>query len=173
LPAVGARAPTGPTQIVHHEDAKRQHRSPMKQENKTAEVKRAIEQVMASSGGVPSDGMVEKLMEALYKTRLLRYHNDDINLLSTAGRVLVVVTQDPTVTLRAISVYLNLSETMVDRTIKNLVESGLITKTKTNRQNTYKVNFDVVKKHLDIQQFMEMIRLANEKSSQVGDEPPF
>ncbi len=156
MPAVGARAPTGPTQIVHHEDAKRQHRSPMKQENKTAEVKRAIEQVMASSGGVPSDGMVEKLMEALDKTRLLRYHNDDINLLSTAGRVLVVVTQDPTVTLRAISVYLN-----------------LITKTKTNRQNTYKVNFDVVKKHLDIQQFMEMIRLANEKSSQVGDEPPF
>lgn len=145
----------------------------MKQENRTAEVKRAIEQVMASSGGVPPDGMVDKLMEALDKTRLLRYHNDDINLLATAGRVLVVITQDPTVTLRAISVYLNLSETMVDRTIKSLAQSGLITKTKKNRQNVYKVNFEAVKKHLDIQQFMEMIRIANEKSAEVGEEPPF
>lgn len=145
----------------------------MKQDSKTAEVKEALEQAMSLSGGVPNENVIEKLMEALDKTRVLRYHTDDINLLSTAGRVLVVITQDPTLTLRAIAVYLNLSETMVDRTIKSLVESGIITKTKKQRQNVYKVNYEAVKKHLDIQQFAEMMKIVTQSQQEVGDETPF
>ena len=97
-------------------------------------------------------------MRALDKQKVFRYHNDDvISLLSTAGRVLVVLSEDPKLTQRAISVYLDLSETMIDKTVKSLIASGLITKTKVNRQNIYKVNEEEVLKHPDIRKFFDAI----------------
>ena len=60
-------------------------------------------------------------------------------------------------TQRAIAVYLDLSETMIDKTVKTLIAAGLITKTKVNRQNIYKVNEEQVLKHPDIRKFLEAI----------------
>jgi len=60
-------------------------------------------------------------------------------------------------TQRALSVYLDLSETMIDKTVKSLISKGLITKTKLNRQNIYKVNIELLKNHPDIQHFSEVI----------------
>ena len=60
-------------------------------------------------------------------------------------------------TQRALSVYLDLSETMIDKTVKLLIQNGLITKTKTQRQNIYKVNVEEVKNHPDIQHLKEAI----------------
>jgi predicted transcriptional regulator len=65
--------------------------------------------------------------------------------------------EDPTMTQRALSVYLDLSETMIDKTVKILIQNGLITKTKTQRQNIYKVNIEEVKKHPDIQHLREAV----------------
>jgi len=134
-------------------------------ESKTAEIKKALQQALLSSSN--SEDLVDVVMSTLDKQKLFRYHADgEISLMSTAGRVLIALIEDPTTTQRALSVYLNLSETMIDKTIKSLISRGLITKTKLNRQNIYKVDINQVKKHPDIQHFASsIISILKETSS--------
>ena len=60
-------------------------------------------------------------------------------------------------TQRAVSIYLDLSETMIDRTIKSLVKNVVLTKTKSNRKNVYVVNKDSLKNNPDIRHFIGVI----------------
>lgn len=130
----------------------------MKNDNRAEEVKKAIQAALGVNQSDLEGDAVEAVMRALDKQKVFRYHNDDvISLLSTAGRVLVVLSEDPKLTQRAISVYLGLTETMIDKTVKTLIASGLITKTKVNRQNIYKVNEEEVLKHPDIRKFFDAI----------------
>jgi DNA-binding MarR family transcriptional regulator len=113
-------------------------------------------------GDNPDSKVVEDLMRALDKKKLFRYKNDDeINLLSTHGRVLMAIMQDPTLTQRAISVYLGCSETLVDKSVKTLVDKGLITKTKLNRQNVYRLNPKIIDSQSDIRHLRDAINLLN------------
>ena len=159
----------------------------MKGDNRTAELRRALEVAIGDSPVGSSETITERVLETLDRQRVFRYHNDgEVSLLSTAGRVLVALMEDCTMTQRAISVYLDLSETMIDKTIKSLISRGLITKTKLNRQNIYAINAEEVAKHPDIQHFFQCISLTNKKleiknteevtnkpKPKVVDEPPF
>lgn len=132
----------------------------MKNDNRAEDVKRAIQ--AALGGGLPAstseDEAVDAVLRALDKQKVFNYHKDDaLSLLSTAGRVLVVLSEDQNLTQRAIAVYLDLTETMIDKTVKTLIAAGLITKTKVNRQNIYKVNEEQVLKHPDIHRFFDAI----------------
>lgn len=152
---------------------------------KSERLKKVLEEVLSSNGG--DDDAVEKVMQALDEKKIFRYHKDeDISLLSTAGRVLVSLADDPTMTIRAISVYLDLSETMIDKTVKQLIAAGLITKTKVNRQNVYRLNNSLIMEQPDIQQFLKAIKAitaisdsglskkeAKEDAAEVGEEEPF
>ena len=147
---------------------------------KSEEIKKALEEAITS--GEISDETVEKVMQTLDKKKVLRYHRDhEISLLSTAGRVLVAIIEDPTMTIRAISVYLDLSETMIDKTVKQLIASNLITKTKVNRQNIYRLNEKMVMEQPDINHMMSAIELITAKEQkeefsphqEVGEEEPF
>ena len=134
---------------------------------KVDNIKKALEEAIAQEGG--NDDTVEKVMRALDNKKIFRYQRDDeVNLLSTTGRVLVAIIEDPTMTVRAISVYLDLSETMIEKTVKQLVEAGLITKTKVNRQNVYRCNNKSIIEQRDIQNFFTAIQLA--RSPNFGDE---
>lgn len=136
--------------------------------NKSSELKRALEDALGASN---TDGLLDTILSTLDKQKLLRYHDDDhINLLSTAGRVLVAIIEDPTLTQRAISIYLDLSETMIDRTLKMLAKNGVITKTKDNRKNIYKVNLEVLKNNPDIRHFIGIIEKLKTQSINT-DEP--
>ena len=79
-------------------------------------------------------------------------------------------------TQRALAVYLVISETMVEKTIKTLTEQGLITKTKVNRKNVYSFNTDVMGKNPDIQRlplvFKSILDIGH-ASRQVDEEAPF
>ena len=109
---------------------------------------------------------VDQLMHALDRKKLFRYHQDEtVSLMSTAGKVLAAIIEDPTLTQRAISVYLGCSETLIDKTVKILVESGLITKTKVNRKNVYKVDLKNVKNHSDIQHLSGILQLLEKMES--------
>jgi uncharacterized protein YjhX (UPF0386 family) len=137
--------------------------------NKSSELKRALEDALGASN---TDGLLDTILSTLDKQKLLRYHDDDhINLLSTAGRVLVAIIEDPTLTQRAISIYLDLSETMIDRTLKMLAKNGVITKTKDNRKNIYKVNLEVLKNNPDIRHFIGIIEKL--KTQSINTEEPW
>lgn len=138
----------------------------MRGEDRTLQIKKALEEAILSSPG-GSQEVLNNVMRTLDKKKVLRYHSDgELGLLSTPGRVLVAIAEDPTMTQRALSVYLDLSETMIDKTVKSLITRGLVTKTKLNRQNIYKINTEVMKNHPDIQHFFEAIApsLVKEKN---------
>ena len=133
--------------------------------------KRVREALAKAANANVNDPVVERLMHALDTTKLFRYHNDEtVNLLSTPGRVLVAIIEDPTMTQRAISVYLGCSETLVDKTVKALVDAGIITKTKVNRKNIYAVDFEKVKSHSDIQHVSAIIDALRDREK---NEEPF
>ena len=123
----------------------------------------ALREALAEAvGDNPDSRIVEDLMRALDKKKLFRYKNDDeINLLSTHGRVLMAIMQDPTMTQRAISVYLGCSETLVDKSVKALVENGIITKTKLKRQNLYRLSPVAIQNHSDIRHLRDAISLLD------------
>ena len=138
-------------------------------------IKKALELAIKED---PSGGpdALERILLTLDQQKIVRYYSDgDINLLSTSGRVLVSLIEDPTMTIRAIATYLGLSETMVDKTVKSLMQSGLITKTKVNRQNVYKLNKKVINKQLDIRQFLRAIEQLNKEKTEeeIGNSDPF
>lgn len=131
---------------------------------KVDEIKKALEEAITAEGG--GDETLEKVMRTLDSKKILRYHKDDeINLLSTSGRVLVALIEDPNMTIRAISVYLDLSETMIEKTVKQLINTGLITKTKVNRQNVYRCNEKMILQQRDIQNFLSAINALNNNST--------
>lgn len=106
-------------------------------------------------------------MQTLDSKKILRYHKEhEVSLLSTTGRVLSAIIEDPTMTIRAISVYLDLSETMIDKTVKQLISSGLITKTKVNRQNVYRCNNKSILEQPDIHNFLRAISVLKSSSDE-------
>jgi predicted transcriptional regulator len=127
---------------------------------KVDDIKKALEEAIAEQGG--NDLTLEKVMQTLDSKKILRYHKEhEVSLLSTAGRVLIALIEDPNMTIRAISVYLDLSETMIDKTVKQLINAGLITKTKVNRQNVYRYNNKLILEQPDIQNFLVAIKMLN------------
>jgi hypothetical protein len=127
---------------------------------KVDDIKKALEEAIAEQGG--NDLTLEKVMQTLDSKKILRYHKEhEVSLLSTSGRVLVALIEDPNMTIRAISVYLDLSETMIDKTVKQLINAGLITKTKVNRQNVYRYNKKLILEQPDIQNFLVAIKMLN------------
>jgi predicted transcriptional regulator len=129
--------------------------------DRAASIKSALAEALSTIPEGSSEEVLEKVLTTLDQQKLLRYHNDDsVNLFSTAGKVLIAIMEDPTMTIRAISVYLDISETMVDKSVRSLIDDGLISKTKIQRRNVYKVDVDAIKKHQDIQHIYEALRFV-------------
>lgn len=124
-----------------------------------------------SLGANASEELVSDILETLDKQKVFRYHSKGlVNLLSTPGRVLCAIMEDNTLTLRALAVYLDMTEAMIDKTVKLLAKSGFITKTKVNRQNVYKVHREIVLKHPDIQHLLGAVGLVK---NEVGEQDVF
>jgi predicted transcriptional regulator len=136
---------------------------------KSENIKKALAEIIPLDGG-DSEIALEKILQTLDKKKVLRYHRDnEISLLSTAGRVLTAIIEDPKMTIRAISVYLDLSETMIDKTVKQLISHGLISKTKMNRQNIYVVNVGAVLDQPDIKHVTDILNLLQGVSEAVSE----
>ena len=66
-----------------------------------------LRKVLATAVGQdPSAPEVDQLMHALDRTKLFRYHNDEgVQLLSTVGKVLAAIVEDPTLTQGNVGVF--------------------------------------------------------------------
>jgi ribosomal protein S25 len=121
--------------------------------------------------------LLDKIHKSLDKNRIVSYSDPgELSLFSTTGRILYTIILEPTITQRAMSVYLGISETMVEKTIKTLTEQGLITKTKVNRKNVYTFDINSIAKNADIQRIPEIITALSvmwKGSQKVDEESPF
>jgi len=147
----------------------------MKKDSQSDSVRKALFGALSSEAQDNTE-LVDKVLSVLDSQKLLRYsNNDDINLLSTYGKVLIVLIEDPSMTARAVSIYLGLSETMVAKVFKSLISARLITKTKDKRQNVYKINYEILKNHSDIHHIFDVMgKISKEINKQETiDEEPF
>lgn len=121
--------------------------------------------------------LLRKIAKSLEDNRIVSYSEPgELNLFSTTGRVLYTIILEPTITQRAMAVYLGISETMVEKTMKTLAEQGLITKTKVNRKNVYSFDVNLLAKNPDIQRIPEIMNAVLDlwkRSQQVEEESPF
>ena len=121
--------------------------------------------------------LIRKVISSLDSHRIVSYSlPNELSLFSTSGRILFSIIMEPTMTQRALAVYLGISETMVEKTVKTLTEQGLITKTKVNRKNVYSFNTNVMGKNPDIQRlplvFKSILNIGRQ-SQKVDEEAPF
>ena len=147
----------------------------MRKDNQPEIIKRALEGVLGDNGR-DSQNMVNKVLGVLDSQKLLRYSNNgDVEIFTTQGKVIMALIEEPKMTTRALSVYLDLSETMVARIIKSLVTAGVIIKTKYNHQNIYGIHYSALKNNPDIQHLSKAMHkiLNNEDNSKVTEEDPF
>ena len=121
--------------------------------------------------------LIRKVISSLDSHRIVSYSlPNELSLFSTSGRILFSIIMEPTMTQRALAVYLGISETMVEKTVKTLTEQGLITKTKVNRKNVYSFNTNVMGKNPDIQRLPLVFRSILDvcrASQEVDEEAPF
>lgn len=121
--------------------------------------------------------LLKKIAKSLEDNRIVSYSEPgELSLFSTTGRVLYTIILEPTITQRAMAVYLGISETMVEKTMKTLAEQGLITKTKVNRKNVYSFDVNLLAKNPDIQRIPEIMNAVLalwKQSQQVEEESPF
>ena len=93
-------------------------------------------------------------------------NDSKVKLLTTTGRILVTLNEHPEITQRALAVYIDVSEGVVTNIIKDLIDNGLVTKTKVRRQNHYSLNISEVKKHADIRHLLVMFGSMNSRENQ-------
>ena len=95
-----------------------------------------------------------------------QYASDGISILTAPARMLVTLILEPSMTQRALSIYLGISEAAVQKTIRQLAESKLIAKTKSKGKNFYTV---------DIEKFLNLsdIRYLQRAISAASDDLPF
>ncbi len=143
-------------------------------------LRRSLEDVLQKmSDGADVSDMVTELLKTLDQERMIHYAPaGSLGLLSTHGRVLVAIMEDPNITQRALSVYLGVSESNIQKSIKALSDADIITKTKVNGYNTYQLNLIDGLKHPDISRFYDAINAEilrkNEAQRKVdGEDLPF
>lgn len=115
--------------------------------------------------------IVDKVLRTLSQQRMILYAPaGELPILTTHGRILVAVMEDPDVTLRALAVYLGTSESNVQKSLKALCDMGFITKTKVKTTHRYKLSPEKAFLHPDITRLFDGIVLEIRRRSEKGDD---
>jgi hypothetical protein len=121
-------------------------------------LRRPLEAAVESAGSTGAADVAEAVLRALDEQRIIAYTpRDALAILTPAGRVLVIVAENPHVTLREISVALGVTEANVAKSVGKLVASNVIARTKVNGRNTYRVNLDVLESHPDLRRYGQVL----------------
>ena len=108
--------------------------------------------------GDEAEKLTRELLAALDKNKLLYYADPGrINLLNSHGRVLISILEDPGITQRALSVYLNVSESNINKSLRALLKDGIIEKYKHGNRNMYRFNLKSGLEHPDIHRFTQAL----------------
>jgi predicted HTH transcriptional regulator len=127
--------------------------------NKRDHVLRRPLEMAITSGGSSAEEIAETVLRTLNDHGLIQYAPPGtISLLSTAGRVLVCVSERPQITLREMALILGVTESGIAKTIAGLVKSGVIARTKVKGRNIYSVNKNQAQNHPDIRRYYAAIK---------------
>lgn len=103
--------------------------------------------------------VADTVMRQLNKHKLIYYSpQDEINLLSAAGRLLVALAETPDATQRSLAVFLGVSEGAIRKSVDQLVAAGLVAKTKVKNRNMLVIVPEKLAELSDIKRFAALMR---------------
>lgn len=110
-----------------------------------------IELILRSSHNLSPEELAQKIAATVSGASSLYYPSrDGVSLLTAPARVLVTIIEEPKITVRALSIYLGISEAAVLKSLKLLLDKGLIAKTKVNGKNNYSIVKESFENNSDI-----------------------
>jgi predicted HTH transcriptional regulator len=92
-----------------------------------------------------------------------QYASDGISMITAPARMLITLILEPSMTQRALSIYLGISEAAVQKTIRQLTEIKLVAKTKVQGKNLYTVDVDKFFGLSDIRYLQQAVLSASEE----------
>jgi len=122
-------------------------------------------QIRDAINNTPGDADVaQEILKTLGRSKVIRYEEETtINLLNAPGRVLSVILEDSSFTVRALAVYLGVTEQAITKSLKMLVDAKLVTRTKVNRRYVHIPVIDEILKHRDLGSFLRLGLSQEEK----------
>lgn len=132
-------------------------------------LERTVETSINSGADIAS--IVEEILLTLGEQNVIDYGDRNVtSLLTPSGRVLSLLVQKPSLTVREMSVLLGTTESNVIKAIAKLLDDGLIARTKVKGRNEYKIVVSSLEKHSDIRGlFLVIGRLLQEHQKTISD----
>ena len=104
------------------------------------------------------DAVIDSVLQTLDSEKLLYYADPGrLPVLNNHGRVLVAILEDPGITQRALSVYLRVSESNVQKSLKLLLKDGIIKKKRSGNRNSYEFDRDAGLQHPDVKRVLQTL----------------
>lgn len=110
-----------------------------------------IELILKEGKNLRPEELAQKIAQTVSAGYSVHYSSKEgFSLLTAPARVLVTIIEEPNITVRALSIYLAISEAAVIKSLKLLHDKGLIAKTKVNGKNNYLVVKESFENNTDI-----------------------
>lgn len=109
-----------------------------------------------------ADGDEQPLVNLQASEQIKEPANVRWTFLTNHSHVLILLAEDPSVTLRIVAAKIGITERAVQRIIMELEEDGFLTRQRVGRQNHYQINFDrplrhEIEKHRTIGDLLNLI----------------
>lgn len=127
--------------------------------NEQLDIKNLIEKEIKNTlkNNPPKEDVAKEILKALERNKIIQYEeNPSINLLGAQGRILAVIIENNTLTSRRLATYLGITEPAVAKSLKILVEAGLIKKQKINQRYVYLPIVNNILGHRDVVPFLKL-----------------
>lgn len=131
----------------------------MTTKDKAHAVRQAV--IQSITGAESDEEAADRVMDLLDDMKLVVYSADEtLPMLSSAGKMLMLVMEYPQITLREAAMRLGITEANARRSMGNLVTRGLVGRERVLRKNVYTVNVAAILEHPDIRRFLLSITNA-------------
>lgn len=127
--------------------------------NEQLDIKNLIEKEIKNTlkNNPQKEDVAKEILKALGRNKIIQYEeNPSINLLGAQGRILAVIIENNTLTSRRLATYLGITEPAVAKSLKILVEAGLIKKQKINQRYVYLPIVNNILGHRDVVPFLKL-----------------
>jgi predicted transcriptional regulator len=140
-----------------------------KQKLANSELISSITVVLSDTTSTPQE-IATRVLETIQGNSKAFYSKpNELALFSAPARVLIVLAEQPDITQRALSIYLGISEAAVQKSVKILIDNGLVAKTKVKGRNVYKINEKMLLEHSDIAHVLNAVKCAKKAVAQAEE----
>lgn len=133
-----------------------------------------IELLIRESLDVSPEELARRIVNAVANTSGISYKpSNQISLLTAPAKILITIIREPKITIRALAIYIGISEAAVIKSLKMLLSNNLIAKTKVKGKNNYTVVKESFENHSDIIHLLNATQIVLDMGQLMSDEEAF